>query len=201
MFIVAFVISRLTLKIREHANTARQRERRTATLYNLSRELVHERKISLLCAAAVKHISALFSSRVVILIPDENGSLRVSAKGPDTFDLSQNELSVAQWSFDHRQRAGWGTDTLPGARALYLPLFTSSRTVGVLGLLPGPELSVIDQEQIHDLESFANQIAMAVERALLARESHRAVLQAETEALRRTYLKGPTVVEKEGRSE
>ncbi len=193
MFVVASVISRLTLKIREHANAARQRERRTAALYHLSRELVHERKISLLCGVAVKHISELFSSRVVILIPDENGTLRVSATGPETFELGQNELSVAQWSFDHRQRAGLGTDTLPGASALYLPLFTSSRTVGVMGLLPGPELSVIEHEQIHDLESFANQVAMAVERALLAREAHRAAIKSETEALKRAFLKSAIV--------
>jgi two-component system, OmpR family, sensor histidine kinase KdpD len=66
---------------------------------------------------------------------------------------------------------------------------TSSRTVGVLGLRPGPELSVADQEQMHALESFANQTAMAIERALLAREAHRAFLKAQTEALRSTFLR------------
>src|SRR4030043_259183 len=39
MFIVAFVIGKLTLRIREQANAARLRERRTAALYNLSKEL------------------------------------------------------------------------------------------------------------------------------------------------------------------
>jgi two-component system sensor histidine kinase KdpD len=188
MFVVAFVISRLTLRIREQANAARQREQRTAALYNLSRELVHERGTPHLSAVAIKHISELFSSKVVVLVPDEKGSLTVTVTGPETFALDQNELSVAQWSFDHRQRAGIGTDTLPGASALYLPLFTSSRTVGVLGILPGPPLTMFDQTQIHILESFANQIAMAIERILLAEEAQQALLKAETEALRSTLL-------------
>jgi two-component system sensor histidine kinase KdpD len=187
MFVVALVISRLTLRIREQANAARQRERRTAALYNLSRELVHERGISQLSAVTIRHISELFSSKVVVLVPDEKGSLAVTVTGPETFALDQNELSVAQWCFDHRQRAGLGTDTLPGASALYLPLFTSSRTIGVLGILP-PPLTMFDLEQIHILESFANQIAMAIERALLAEETQRALLKAETEALRSTLL-------------
>jgi two-component system sensor histidine kinase KdpD len=188
MFVVAFIISRLTLRIREQANAARQRERRTATLYNLSRELVHEGGLHQLCAVAIRHISELFSSKVVILVPDEKGSLIVTGTGPETFALDQNELSVAQWSFDHRQRAGPGTDTFPGASALYLPFFTSSRTVGVLGILPGLPLTTFDQEQIHILESFANQIAMAIERALLAEEAQGALLKAKTETLRSTLL-------------
>lgn len=188
MFVVASVISRLTLRIREQANAARHRERRTAALYNLSRELVQERWVPQLSATAIKHVSELFSSKVVILNPDEKGSLTVPVTGPETFALDQREMSVAQWTFDHRQRAGLGTDTLPGASALYLPLVTSSRTVGVLGILPAPGEDMLDQEQIHALESFANQIALAIERALLAGEAQQALLKAETEALRNTLL-------------
>ncbi len=188
MFVVAFVIGRLTLRIREQANAARQRERRTAALYSLSRELVREREIPQLSTVAVKHISELFSSKAVVLIPDEKGKLCVALTGLDTFALDRNELSVAQWCFEHRQRAGLGTDTLPGASALYLPLFTSSRSVGVLGILPAPPPATFDQEQIHALESFSNQIAMAIERVLLAEETQRAFVKAETEILRNTLL-------------
>ncbi len=72
--------------------------------------------------------------------------------------------------------------------ALYLPLFTSSRTVGILGILPGSSSALLEQEQIHILESFANQAAMALERALLAEETQQAILKAETETLRSTLL-------------
>jgi len=188
MFIVAFVISRLTLRVREQANAARLRERRTAALYNLSKELVHKRGIKNLSAIAIKHISEVFSSKVVVLLPDEKGNLSVSSTGTETFALDQRELSVAQWTFDHRQQAGLWTDTLPGAKALYLPLFTSSRTVGVLGILPELSTAIFDREQIHILESFANQSAMAIERALLAEETQAALLKAETETLRNLLL-------------
>jgi two-component system, OmpR family, sensor histidine kinase KdpD len=188
MFIVALVIGKLTLRIREQADAARLRERRTAALYNLSRELVHERGIEQLSAIAVKHIGEVFSSKVVILLPDEEGNLIVPVTGEQTFALDQSELGVAQWTFDHRQQAGLGTDTVPGAKALYLPLVTSSRTVGVLGILPGPSSGIFDQEQMHILESFSNQTAIAVERAILAEEAQNALLKAETETLRNTLL-------------
>ncbi len=188
MFFVAVVISSLTLRVKEQMSVARLRERRTSSLYSLSRQLVHERGIVPLSAIAVKHIGDLFSCRVVLLVPDEHGRLAPSTTGPETFALDQHELSVAQWVFDHGQKAGFGTDTLQGAKALYLPLITSSRTVGVLGTLPEASLGRFGHDQIQALESFSNQIALAVDRALLAEEAQRALLRAETETLRNTLL-------------
>jgi two-component system, OmpR family, sensor histidine kinase KdpD len=189
MFIVAFVISRLTFRIREQAHAARLRERRTAALYNLSKDLVHEQEVKTLSSIAEKHISDVFPSKVVILMPDnEKGNLTVPITAEETFALDQSELGVAQWTFDHRQQAGMGTDTVPGAKALYLPLVTSSRTVGVLGILPLSSPGMFDPEQMHILESFANQTAIALERALLAEEAQNALLKAETETLRNTLL-------------
>ncbi len=195
MFAVALVISRLTLRIRRQAVASSDRERRTAALYGLSRELLHERGIERVGAVATRHLSELYACRVVILVPDERDKLAVATTGPATFALDQNEMSVAQWAFDHRREAGLGTDTLSGAEALYIPLITSSRAVGVLGIMPAaaeagfPARGVaFDHEQIHALESFANQIAMAVDRAMLAEEAQKALLRAEAEALRSTLL-------------
>jgi len=74
MFLVAFVISRLTHRVRDQASAARQREKNTAAIYNLSRKFVHERGIERLCAIAISHISEVLSSKVVVLVPaDQEG--------------------------------------------------------------------------------------------------------------------------------
>ncbi|MBS1114273.1 MAG: kdpD [Nitrospirae bacterium] len=187
MFIVSFVISRLTLRVRGQADAARQREKRTAALYRLSRDLAHERGFERLSAAAIRQIGEVFSSKAIVLIPGEKGILEVPFMGPNAFALDRREASVAQWTFDHHQRAGLGTDTLPGSKALYLPLVASSKTVGVLGILPGLAVT-FDQDQVRALESFANQTALAIERAFLSEEAQQALLQAETETLRNTML-------------
>ena len=188
MFVISFVISRLTLRVRDQANAARKRELRTAALYSLSRKLVHERGIEQLSAIAIKNISEVLSCHVVVLVPDEWGKLTVPVTGADTFALDQKEMSVAQWTFDHRQKTGLGTDTLSGAKALYLPLLAASKSVGVIGVMPDTPDDFFDREQIHIMESFADQTAMAIERNLLAEEAHQALLKAETETLRNTLL-------------
>jgi two-component system sensor histidine kinase KdpD len=188
MFAVAFVISRLTWRVREQAERARQRERRTAALYHLSRELAHVEGRERLSAIAIRHLSEVFSCQTVILVPDDQGALIAPSTGRHTFALDQKERGVAQWAYEHRQRAGIGTNTLPGARALYLPLIAAAKTIGVVGLLPGLSAEPFTADQIHALESFANQTAMALERAFLAEEAQRTLLKIETEALRNTLL-------------
>ncbi len=188
MFIVSFVISRLTLRVRQQAEAARLRERRTAALYNLSKDLVRERGGKRLSEIAMKHISEMFESQVVILIPDDQNLLVPAGDGAFAFIPDQQELSVAQWVYEHRQPAGLGSDTLPGAKALYLPLVTSAGAIGVIGILPKTATDGFEPEQFHYLEAFANQTAIAIERSFLGEAAQRALLKAETESLRNTLL-------------
>lgn len=188
MFIVSLVISRLTLKVRDQANIVSHRERRTADLYGLSRKLVHERGIEQLSTIAARYVSEVFSSHVVVLVSDDKGLLTVPTTEPITFPLDQKELSVAEWTYKHGQKAGLETDTLSGAKAIYLPLVAGSQVLGVMGVMPSHPEGLFDQEQIHMLESFANQIAMAIDRAIIAKEAQAILLKAETEELRSTLL-------------
>ena len=188
MLLVSIVISRLTLRVRSQAEAARLRERRTAGLYNLSRDLVRERGASRLAEIAMKHIAEMFDSTVAVLIADDQGRLAVAGGGPFAFVPDQQESSVAQWVYEHRQPAGLSTDTLPGARALYLPLIASGGAVGVVGVLPKTTAEGFEPEQFHYLEAFANQTAIAIERSFLGEAAQRAMLKAETESLRNTLL-------------
>jgi two-component system sensor histidine kinase KdpD len=77
---------------------------------------------------------------------------------------------------------------LPGAPAIYLPLVGSERTLGVLAALPSNKRRVLLPEQRHLLETFAGQIALAIERVRLAETAEAARVAAETESLRNTLL-------------
>jgi two-component system sensor histidine kinase KdpD len=94
---------------------------------------------------------------------------------------------VAQWAFDHGEKAGLGTATLPGSGAIYVPLKVLRGPVGVVGVKPGGA-GRLDSEQLHLLDAFANQIALAVERTNLAAEAQAAELQVETERMRSALL-------------
>jgi two-component system sensor histidine kinase KdpD len=98
------------------------------------------------------------------------------------------DLAVAQWVADHGRRAGLGSDTLPAAPALYLPLGGGRRGLGVLAVRPSNQRRVLLPEQRHLLETFAGQIGLALERAGLAETAAGARIAAERESLRNTLL-------------
>jgi two-component system sensor histidine kinase KdpD len=95
---------------------------------------------------------------------------------------------VAQWVHEHGEPAGRGTATLAGAAALYLPLVGSRGPVGVLAVGLDASRRPPGTDAMHLLETIANQTALALERALLARDAHRQRLAAEGEKLRNALL-------------
>ena len=188
MLVVAIVISSLATRIRAQAESARERERRMAALYAMSRELASAPAVSDLLAVAIRHVGELFRARVAILLPDPDGRLAGGVAAGAEVPMDSSEAAVSQWVYDHRQVAGRGTDTLPGAAGLYVPLLGSRGAVGVLGLRPNDPRSLQAPEQLHQLETFASQTALAIERARLAEEAERAQVHAETERLRNSLL-------------
>jgi two-component system sensor histidine kinase KdpD len=198
MLLVALVISTLTVRLHQQAEAARHRERRTAALYALSRALVSTRDTDGVLRAAARHVHEVFESQVSFLLPDATEHLRpweVGAEGQRQalgrqvlLSLDPKERAVAQWVYAHRQMAGLGTATLPSAEALYVPLLGTRGTVGVLGVRPTAPRRLLAPEQLHLLETFANQTALGLEHATLAGEAQQAQVQVATERLRNTLL-------------
>jgi two-component system sensor histidine kinase KdpD len=188
MLTVGLIISGLTASVRLQARVAGHRERRTALLYAMSRELAATRGLERMASVAVRHVSEVFDSQVVVLLPDAGGRVRHPRGESIAGSLHGADLGIAQWVQDHGLPAGLGTDTLPGSEALYLPLKGSHAVLGVLGVLPANARRVLLPEQFHLLETFAGQVALALERAQLAEQAQRASIDAETEGLRNALL-------------
>jgi two-component system sensor histidine kinase KdpD len=123
-----------------------------------------------------------------VFLPEGSGKISFRRRTTDDLPVPRSEEGVAEWAFDHKQRAGKGTDTLPGATALYLPLRGSRRLLGVMAVIPQSDSQLTSPEQLHLLEIFATQIALAMERAHAATEAREAQLRIETEQMRNSLL-------------
>ena len=188
MLAVGLIISNLAANIRTRARIAGYREQRTAALYSMSRELGVAADAEEMMRIAVKHVAQVFESQAVILLPDRDGRVRQPRSEATNASLRGADVSVAQWVFDHDEPAGLGTDTLPAAHAHYLPLAGSKAAVGVLAMLPANPRRLFIPEQSRLLETFASQIALALERAQLGAAAKESELSAESERLRNALL-------------
>ena len=188
MLVVAFVTSTLTARLREQTLSTSKRERRTAALYNLSKKLSATRSRIAIGTFTAAKVREVFGCDVGVLIRSRmTGKLFSGPESESKFELRPNENAVALWVLDHGKMAGKGTDTLPGADGTYLPLNAEQGCVGVLCVKWDTD-EVSDPGQLNFLETFANQLAVAVERTNLAKDSHEALLQVEKERLRNSLL-------------
>lgn len=161
--VVGLAISTLASRARERAKAARRRASQTATLYALSQDLAAAVGLEEIMRAVITHIGEIFDRDVAVFLP-EGERLVVHATSSD-FGLGQDKYAVATWAFRHGQPAGWDTDTLSAADARYLPIKTARGVVGVLGLKLARSGLHSTPEQRRLMEAFANQTALAIERA------------------------------------
>lgn len=187
MLVTGLVISELASRVRWQNEAARRRERRTAALLELSRELAAMPTCEAVAQAARRIIREALDVEAWIIVPAGDGRLRNADPSADLLPPDKDG-AVIQWVFDHRQSAGHGTDTLPGGDGVYLPLISAGGIVGVLGARPTGDLRLLDTVQHQLLEAFAGQIAGALQRCGLAVEAEQVRLQMETERLRNTLL-------------
>ncbi|MDP2874664.1 MAG: ATP-binding protein, partial [Holophaga sp.] len=153
---------------------------------NLSAELTRSGGSASMVESVIRSVASQFQSRASILLPDENGHL--TTQGNDHQAITDKEIAAAQWVFDHQEAAGLGTDTLPGAKALNLPLNGSSGIIGVMAVQPEGVPKWTEPDQRHLLEAFANQTALALERALLVEKGAKVQQNANLDHLRNTLL-------------
>jgi two-component system, OmpR family, sensor histidine kinase KdpD len=197
MLLVALTISALTVRARRQAEVANQRERRAAALYELSRQLSAARDLDSILRAVILQISGVFEGQVTLLLPVGGARLQPWGRSQNwwgngisqqmIFAPGEAEIGVAQWVFEHRKAAGRSTSTLPGSEAIYLPLHGSHSIVGVLGLRPTGK-RLLAPEQLHLLETFASQTALAIERTAFAEEAQTAQISIATERMRNSLL-------------
>ena len=161
--IVGVITSQLTVRIRDQAEAARNREARTNALYEFSREIAGAVGLEDLVPVVVRHIADLLAADVALLCA-EGDRLRLRGGYPATTVLSEGEAAAATWVWRHGEEAGPGTNTLPGGEWLYVPLATARGVVGVIGVRSPKPRGVLSLDQRELLGAVARQAAIAIER-------------------------------------
>ncbi|MGF6541923.1 K+-sensing histidine kinase KdpD [Paraburkholderia youngii] len=191
MLVTSLTISHLTSSLRRQARMATMRERRTDAMFAMTRELGAALTTDQILEIGTRHVVEVFQVRVAILLPDSAEKVRQKVENPDpavTLTGADLDCDIAQWVYDQQKPAGHGTETLPAAAALYLPLSAPMRTRGVLALLSAGMGEFAIPQQRRMLDTFAAQIALALERVHYVEIAQDALISMESERLRNSLL-------------
>ena len=189
MLIVALTLTRLASSLREQAALAEQRAQRVTELYRMSRELAAQRDCDALCTTAMRHLNDAFDGLSLILLPDAEGHLSYPKHftGPK-LHVPDEEMALAQWALDNGQPAGRESARSIGADARFQPLPGAGGIVGVLAIRFRNWERLKTPDGRRQLETFASQIALALERARLSEAAEQAHVHIEREQLRNSLL-------------
>jgi two-component system sensor histidine kinase KdpD len=160
-FVIGIVVNRLTSKQRWLAAAAVYRHQEMLRLFELSRDLAAASGSEAMLTRVNQHLGVLAQAEAVLYLK-ENGEYKKFGAVDAVFDAT--EQMAALWAIGHKEIAGMGTDTLPSARGMWIPLSVADRSVlGALGVYPKEGASLDEHRPI--LEAFAHLMALSLDRS------------------------------------
>jgi two-component system sensor histidine kinase KdpD len=185
--LIALLVSNVAARVRTQAVTAISRVRTTESLYAFSRKLAGTATLDDVLWATAYQTALMLKVRVVLLLP-ENGVLTVKAGYPPEDQLDKADLAAANWAWGNDRPAGRGSDTLPGAKRLFLPMRTGRGAIGVIGIDDDRTGPLLTPDQRRLLDALVDQGALAIERVLLVEDMDRVKRTVESDRLRGALL-------------
>jgi len=132
-FVVAIVLSQVTVWIRDQAREEHAREQRATTLFHLTRLLAAARTLDEAATSSLRQLELQLDGKTALaLFRNDGGPLAMHpASG---FALDEKEMAAVECALNFRRPAGRGTGTRADCTGFYLPLLREDRVLGVLGI-------------------------------------------------------------------
>ncbi|MCE5394659.1 MAG: sensor histidine kinase KdpD [Acidithiobacillus sp.] len=187
---LALLISQLVARAREQELMARNRERRARNLYQLVQALSNSQGIEEILHASIEKLNQTVGITIAFWLPQKdnpNGPLQLFPENTD-LDVPRRDLQVAaRWSFRNKNNAGMSTDTLSEIPALFMPMITGERVLGVM-MISDLDLIRAPADWLRFLETVARIIAVALDSAQSSLQSTEAKIRLRVEQIQNALL-------------
>lgn len=160
---VAFLTSQLAARVRAQSELAQTSARQNAALAGFARQLGAISTEAELGQALAGECARLFDANAIFLSPRE-GTLAIVAAVPPETRLNDVARAAAEWVIDRAQPAGRGSDTLPAADWLFVPVMAGNQARAVLGLTRDDGREPVRADRRATLAALAEQSGLALAR-------------------------------------
>lgn len=193
MFLSAFITSSLTIRIKEYAKQAAQTAFRTKLLLETNQILQNASDINSIINGTANQLIKLLNKPIIFYKVENNSLNKPMFFCDNTFNhdssvyMTQAEKAVAEWVLKNNKHAGASTNTLPGARCLYLAVRGNEGVYAVAGIALDDD--IIDSFENSMIISILGECAMVLEKELLSEIKKQAEIKAQREQLRANLLR------------
>lgn len=184
MLATALIASHLTTGLRQRAEEAQVRERRTQALYEVARKLAGTHTAGQVFEIVGAFVKAQFGADACLLLPDaQNKHLSVFPGGPQIA-----EMHLARVAYDSGELVRSDEVAAMGYASLYLPLHGATRMRGVLAVRFAADAGEPQEKASAVLHALASLVAVAIERQHYVDVAQRNEVRMLTERLRSSIL-------------
>lgn len=191
MFLATFLTGSLATRLKNQAKQAARAAYRTKVLFDTNQLLQQSKDRNEIISVTSNQLIKLLGKDVVFYLADKEKLEEPHIFSVTNEDLevyaSDNEKAVAGWVFKNNKRAGATTETLSGAKCLYLAVRVNNIVYGVVGVVMGEK--PLDPFENSILLSILGECALALENKKNAREKEEAAVLAKNEQLRANLLR------------
>ncbi|HTB63006.1 MAG TPA: DUF4118 domain-containing protein, partial [Opitutales bacterium] len=132
-FVVALVLSQVTVWIRNQAREEHEREQHATALFHLIRALASARTLDEAAANSLRQLDQLLNAQSTLALFGEKGRPLIPHSA-SSYPMSEAELAAAEAAIQFRRPTGRFTTTQEKSRGYYIPLLREERVLGVLGV-------------------------------------------------------------------
>ena len=191
MFMVALLTGSLATRLKDNAKQSAHAAYRTKILFETNQLLQKEKDEQAVAGATAQQLLKLLKKDLVIYLSDGKtlGTPSIFRTQDSTLPdlVAESEREAAAWVMRNNKHAGATTDTLSGARCLYLAIRVNQHVYGVVGIaMSGTPLDSFENSV---LLSILGECALALENIRNAREKEEAAILAKNEQLRANLLR------------
>ena len=192
MLAASIITGTLASKLKSHARLSAQAAFRTKVLLDTNQLLQKAQDDDDIFNITATQLMKLLNRSIVIYSAREGklskgAVFSVESEGTREELFTTVEHTAAKWVYDHRHRAGATTDTMSGAKCLYMAIRINEHVYGVVGIhINGKPLDAFENSI---LLSILGECALALDNNRNAKEKELAAVLATNEQLRANLLR------------
>ena len=192
MLAASLITSTSTVRLKENARLALQRERRAKTLDEFTQKLLTARGNETIARLTLEYLFQMLHRSVAFYIGDPaaggENSVHVNGGGQERIFFSASEREAAHGAFSMQKPTGTGTEIAPSVEGHYLPVVSQGHVLGVVGY-HYTDGGKPEENMLTFLDMLILQSAMALEQQRLSDEQQAIVIEAEKEKMRTNLLR------------
>jgi two-component system sensor histidine kinase KdpD len=184
-FFTTALMALLTTRMRNQEKFLKKQQEKLEHLYEIQQVIANAHDVVTLRTNVTQRLQAILPGEFDILIKNSNDQFILDSKLPIL--QIEKERAVATWVFQNGTVAGWSTDTLPSAEAIYFPIKFLKTNAGVLVYHPkgNRPLSI---EELNFIQTVTQQLGVFFARYLFEAQLHRQEYALQVEKLHNAII-------------